>query len=37
MLKRNTDGEKIPVHFWITWALVKSAILYLGEREGKKI
>jgi hypothetical protein len=30
MLKRHSQGEKIPVHFWITWALVKSVILILG-------
>jgi hypothetical protein len=28
--KAYRQGEKIPVHFWITWALVKSVILILG-------
>jgi hypothetical protein len=31
MLKRHIDREKkIPVHFWVTWAPVKSVILVLG-------
>jgi hypothetical protein len=31
MLKRHIDREKkIPVHFWVTWALVKSVIPILG-------
>jgi hypothetical protein len=38
MLKRHTDREKTPVHFWITWALVKSVILILrGERREKNL
>jgi hypothetical protein len=35
--KAYRQGEKIPVHFWITWGLVKSVILILGGREGEKI
>jgi hypothetical protein len=31
------QGEKIPVHFLITWALVKSVILILGGEKRKKI
>jgi hypothetical protein len=37
MLKRHTNGEKIPVHFWITWALVKSVILIFGRERREKI
>jgi hypothetical protein len=35
--KTYRQGENIHVHFLITWALVKSVILILGEREkGRK-
>jgi hypothetical protein len=34
--KAYRQGEKIPVHFWITWALVKSVILILGGEKRKE-
>jgi hypothetical protein len=36
--KAYRQGEKIPIHFWITWALVKSVILILrGERREENL
>jgi hypothetical protein len=38
MLKGIQTGRKVPVHFWITWAVVKSLILILGgERREKNL